>query len=111
RLGRATAAIDVSAIGFNKQGHNPCTQLGEDTRRYVVGGTVGAIEHYLHTLQVKTPGHGALAEFDVTTSGIGYAPRLTQALSGDHGLFQLIFDQQLYLIRQLGAVSAKKFDA
>src|SRR5690606_32695374 len=65
RLGRATTAIYISAIGLNKQRGNMCPQFGEYIGSNVVGGTIGTIQNDMHSFEVKSPRHSALTKFNI----------------------------------------------
>src|SRR5690606_37810458 len=61
--------VDIEAIGLNTHRNDLRSQLLEHRRTHAVGGAVGAVQHYSHTVKGKVTGKGALAELDVATPG------------------------------------------
>ncbi len=79
----------------------------------MIGGTIGAIDHQLQSLEVQVSWKSAFAELDITACGIHHAICLTQLARGrhPHGLFKLRLNSQLYLIRKFGAFTGEELDA
>ena len=76
-----------------------------------------AIDDDLQIAQIKTGGHGAFTEFNITTGGVIDAARAPQIFGFDglHGFaVHLInggFDGAFYVVGQLFAVGRKELDA
>ncbi len=52
RRGRTAAVVDIATVRRAADRHDLCAQVGENPRRYLVGGAVGAVDHDLQTRQV-----------------------------------------------------------
>ena len=112
RRRRTVAVVDVATVRLVADRHHIRPQFMEDVRRNVVRRAMRAIQHDFHAEQVQIVRKRALAELDVAAGGILYAAGAAQRIRRRvlHRLFQLGFDLQLGLVRQLVA-AGRELDA
>jgi hypothetical protein len=114
RLGcRSTYAIvDIQPVGLRADGHDIGTQLMEDTRRDMVCRTMRTIDYNLQATQIEVVRESALAEFNIATARVLYAPDTTKIgwRGADNRLIDSLLNGAFDCIRQFGTLSREKLD-
>ena len=97
RRGRSESVIDVQAIGPRTDLDNFGTQFMKDIRRRLVSRAVRAIDDNLEAAQIEVVGKSALAEFDVASARIVYAPGPAEigCRHADHRLIDALLDRDV----------------
>jgi len=113
REGRATMTIDVKTVRLIGDRNNFGAELAEDQRGNVISRTVRAVHDDFEPLEIQTVREGALAKFDVAPAGVVITLGLAERIGsrGRQRLLHHVFDGQLHVIRQLGALRREKLDA
>src|SRR5690554_824055 len=113
KMGGAHVKIDVQAIWAGTNHGNPCSELPEHLGRYVVGGTVGAVQHNMQALKSELIRYRAFAELHVPAGRIINATGLAQLVGATYleGLVQPVLNLRLQRIIELGAVGREELDA
>jgi len=112
-MGRATVLIDIQAIRLIGNHVNLSTQLTEHAGRHLVSSPMSTIKHQFEASKTGTGRHATLAELDIAPCRIIDARSLTNLcrLNHLHGLIKQGLDLKFDVIRQLGALPGKEFDA
>ncbi len=82
RMGCTTSLVDVGAVGFMTDPNHLSAQLMQHRRCYVVGRSVGCIDHDLHAPQVKPLRKAALTKLDISPCSVIDAPCSTHLRCG-----------------------------
>jgi len=116
RMQGAAVLIDISAVRFDPELRYLGPQLLKDVGRHPVGGTVGAVEDDMKTVQGVLLREGVFQKYYISPLGIfdprGLADFFCHWPEGRHLLGKdKVFNIQLHFIRQFKTVAGKYFDA